>query len=309
MKRFKTVCLLYLVSSLIVKAQPPCNPSTYNLLVTPNQALYCTGSNIAFLLSTPHPIVGVVNWTSGAAAITQVPSGTARINFNITGLTGGGQVTASGIIKPGGVNCTFSKMFAVVSIPSPVAQAGPDMIITGNPNYATIGGSPSATGGAQPYTYAWLPNANFVNSTSATNSNPQVNPSTTTNYQLTVTDQNNCTSTDNVMVYNASGITNNKCYAVLKKELDAGYYNSINLSGTNTLYFKFDEEYYAPAGTNLTYKLFNDAGTQITTTPALTETIGDNRFSLNVAGLSVGYYRIYVYNQKNEVWQSRIKIN
>jgi hypothetical protein len=193
--------------------------------------------------------------------------------------------------------------------PPMTINAGPDVMIGSGLTQASIGGPGSsvvASGGTAPFTYAWSPAGGL----SATNiSNPVANPAATTNYALTVTDQYLCTAVDNVTVYNVSSITNNKYYAVLKKKLDAGYYNSINSGGSNLFYFKFEEEYYAP-GANLTYRIYNDAGTLVTTTPAMVEAIGDNRFALNVASLTVNsYYKIYVYNQKNEVWEGRLKVN
>lgn len=108
---------------------------------------------------------------------------------------------------------------------------------------------------------------------------------------------------------NLSSSINNIHYCILNRKLDGGYYNSIT-NGNKYFYFKFDEEYYVPASTNLTYKIYDNAGTLITTTPTMVEVIGDNRFALNVNTLTVGaYYKVYVYNKKNEVWQGRLKVN
>lgn len=56
-----------------------------------------------------------------------------------------------------------------------------------------IGGSPTAAGGATPYTYAWDNGAAAV-------ANPTVNPSITTIYTLTVTDANGCQQIDQALV-------------------------------------------------------------------------------------------------------------
>ena len=38
--------------------------------------------------------------------------------------------------------------------------------------------------------------------------------------------------------------------------------------------------------------------------------IGDNRYSVSMANLSGNaHYRLKVYNEKNEVWQTRFKVN
>jgi hypothetical protein len=55
-----------------------------------------------------------------------------------------------------------------------------------------LGGAPTATGGTSPYTYNWTP--------SLAGANPAVMPTSPTTYLLSLTDANNCSSTDTVMV-------------------------------------------------------------------------------------------------------------
>ncbi|MDX2172817.1 MAG: hypothetical protein SFY56_06835 [Bacteroidota bacterium] len=198
------------------------------------------------------------------------------------------------------------------------ANAGPDQFITSFPTTAIgIGASPTAIGGTAPYNYIWTTSPTGITLTNNTISNPQINSITSSfgssivyNVNVVVTDANGCTATDNLNVYDISLVSNSKHYAILNKKLDAGYYNSINNGTTNNFYFMFDEEYFSPSSTNLTYKIFNDDGLIQTSTPSLVEAIGDNRFALNVSSLTTGkYYKIHVYNQKNEVWEGRVKIN
>lgn len=187
--------------------------------------------------------------------------------------------------------------------PQMLVNAGPDVMIGGVVTQASLGGSPTASGGTAPLNYLWVPAL-------AATANPVASPGTTTNYQLTVTDAAACTMQDNVTVYQVGSITTNKHYAILNKTLDGGYYNSITTGGIKYFYFMFDEEYYAPAGTNITYKIYNDQGVQVSTTPAMAVAIGDNRFALNVNTLTANaFYKVLVYNQKNEVWQARLKVN
>ncbi|MBL7930624.1 MAG: hypothetical protein JNL60_01910 [Bacteroidia bacterium] len=312
MNKAKFLLVIVMLGLLFFKIDAQCPPTkAANLTFSPNKTVYCVGDNVTITFSSPNQIQSL-NWSysSGGPSYT-----TAMTVFQITNMTyPGGVLNVSGTLKgqPFGT-CNFNMssppMNIIVSMPMQV-NAGSDAIISGNPNYATLGASPVViSGGTSPYTYAWTPNIGFVNSTNASSQNPDVNPSATTNYMVTVTDAAGCQKTDNAMVYNAMSIATNKFYGILKKELDAGYYNSVNNGSTNTLYFKFDEEYYAPSGTNLDYRIYNDAGTQVSTTPSLVETIGDNRFSLNVASLSQGFYKLYVYNQKKEVWQTRFKVN
>ena len=165
-----------------------------------------------------------------------------------------------------------------------------------------LGGSPSATGGSGNYSYSWTPVGAYTPTSSA--SNPSVTVSASITYTLMVTDMiSNCIGTDDKLVY----LINEPHYFVLKKMLDAGYYNSYN----NKIYFMFEEEYYDPT-TNapLNYTIVTDKNVSISV-PTLIEKIGDNRFQLNltsVSGLVAGdFYRIKITNEKNEVWYARFK--
>jgi hypothetical protein len=60
-----------------------------------------------------------------------------------------------------------------------------------------IGGTPTASGGLGPYTYSWAPATGLDNWNIA---NPIASPTVTTEYIVTVTDDNNCTFTDSVTV-------------------------------------------------------------------------------------------------------------
>ena len=90
------------------------------------------------------------------------------------------------------VSCTFSKSTAITVIPGAFANAGPDKsIIAGDE--VTLDG----TGTSNPTSIAWTPNTNITGANTYT---PSVNPSTTTTYVLSVRGNNNCVSTDNVLV-------------------------------------------------------------------------------------------------------------
>ncbi|MBL4657722.1 MAG: hypothetical protein JKX73_06955, partial [Flavobacteriales bacterium] len=70
-----------------------------------------------------------------------------------------------------------------------------DTICTGNS--VIIGSGSTGSGGASPYTYAWLPSASLDDATLA---NPTATPGSITTYTLTVTDANGCTSQDTMVV-------------------------------------------------------------------------------------------------------------
>ena len=94
---------------------------------------------------------------------------------------------------------TFTK--AQVNIELNINQPPPLVVTTGTGQTICAGGNSSiggtATGGKEPYTYAWSPSTGLSNATIA---NPVASPSVTTTYALTVTDANNCKSTDNIMI-------------------------------------------------------------------------------------------------------------
>lgn len=94
------------------------------------------------------------------------------------------------------VGCTSTdQVIVTVNTFQPTANAGLDFTKTciSNVNGSTIGAT-SVTGN----TYAWTPTTGL---SSATVSNPTANPSTTTNYTLTVTNNSSgCTATDQVLV-------------------------------------------------------------------------------------------------------------
>ncbi|MGH7453962.1 MAG: laminin B domain-containing protein, partial [bacterium] len=77
-----------------------------------------------------------------------------------------------------------------------IANAGPDRAINSGQS-VTLGGTPTANGGTAPYSYSWSPADDLDNPNIA---NPTASPSSTTIYSVTVTDANNVTSMDVVVV-------------------------------------------------------------------------------------------------------------
>ena len=80
---------------------------------------------------------------------------------------------------------------------APVVDAG-GIFNTCPSNSVTIGGTPSATGGAPPYTYKWL--AGGDTASISTNDQLIVNPESSTVYTLRVTDANFCDQVDQAIV-------------------------------------------------------------------------------------------------------------
>jgi gliding motility-associated-like protein len=85
--------------------------------------------------------------------------------------------------------CQATDDLVVTVNPLPIASAGGDM--------ATCFGEPVTLSGGGGEVYSWAPAATITSPNSA---NTTANPQTTTTYTLTVTDLNNCSSTDDVTV-------------------------------------------------------------------------------------------------------------
>jgi hypothetical protein len=114
------------------------------------------------------------------------------------------EIISNGANNPNGNSCGQSwvmsgTVFSEISCPcvDVTADAGPDKIIcTGNtPLEVQLDGS--ATAGTQPYTYLWSPTTGLDNPNIA---QPMASPTSTTTYTLTVTGDDGCNDTDEVIV-------------------------------------------------------------------------------------------------------------
>jgi gliding motility-associated-like protein len=92
--------------------------------------------------------------------------------------------------------CIAVDSVTVTVQPAVTVNAGRDTAICAGLS-VTLGGTPTATGGTQPYTYTWAP-GNDISSTSA--ANPTATPVATTLFTVRVTDVNGCTASDAVLV-------------------------------------------------------------------------------------------------------------
>ncbi len=80
--------------------------------------------------------------------------------------------------------------------PTPVADAGRDTVFCG-PGTLTLGGSPAGSGGTAPLAYSWSPDSGLSQNNIP---NPLASPVESTEYTLTVSDANQCASSDVVNV-------------------------------------------------------------------------------------------------------------
>ena len=129
----------------------------------------------------------------------------------------------------------------------------------------------------------------------------------TSTYSLTVTDAMGCTAKDAVIVY-----LSQLSYAVLKKELDGGYFDltvARNPNQAGKLHFKYEEE-YLNNGNNLNCTVFKMDRTQIPV-PGLAVVYKDNRYTLNLGTLGLtssnAYYILEVIDKKSEKTYLRFK--
>ncbi len=93
-------------------------------------------------------------------------------------------------------NCVVMDTIVVTTFPLPVVDAGADTAICLGES-VDLGGAPTASGGTEPYTYAWTPAASLNDASLA---NPTATPTDTTEYIVTVTDANNCVVMDTIVV-------------------------------------------------------------------------------------------------------------
>lgn len=151
------------------------------VLTTNNDTLVCAGAPVPMLASTNGTGTTYAWSPAGGLSATNISNPVATVN-NSAAFT----VTAS-------LNgCVRTKTVNVNIKPNPIISAGPDKTIVDG-DEVTLEGSGTAT----PSSIAWTPNSTLAGANTYT---PVAKPNTTTTYTLTVRDNNNCTSTDNMVV-------------------------------------------------------------------------------------------------------------
>ena len=181
----------------------PSPGSIANISTNPNQTQYCQGDNITGNLSITNScfaLSGAVSWAyTGNPSISN--SGVNNVNYSISGLTAGGNITASGnvLLNGGSLSCPFSVQNAI-NMSNLSADAGPDVFFVPCNGAVTIGTSPCEINGSPPYSPAasWSPATGIIGP--LTGCQTQVdNLTSDQTYVLTVTDQF-CTATDQMNV-------------------------------------------------------------------------------------------------------------
>ena len=160
-------------------------------LNTHAQTTICEGEEVVFTLAG---YTGNVQWQFSS-------TGATGPFTSVTGLSGDSAAytpTTSGwyraLVTLGTCAPFYSDTMEIVVHPRPIVNAGNDQNSCTSSG-TTLGGSPTASGGTGPYTYAWSPSTGLSSTTVA---NPLANPTVNTTYNLIVTDANGCVVDDTV---------------------------------------------------------------------------------------------------------------
>ena len=197
---------------------------TYSILPLTNG---CTGDTLKIDITVkPNPSISLNPTTqticSGAPITINASSSVPGTTFTWNG-TNGNSGTGS-VINDSPVNnqvgnivvtytinaqfngCNATTVTSLVTVrPNPIASAGLDKTLQNCPSaIVSIGTVPAAAGGTAPYSFSWSP-ATGLSSTTIGNPNVQVLTNNTL-YTLLVTDANNCSATDQVLVTVAPSI-------------------------------------------------------------------------------------------------------
>jgi Zn-dependent metalloprotease len=174
-------------------------PGTWILGVQDSMNLYRNNSGASYPYNDAGGNVSIIS--------TNLPTGTS-------GASGYYYYFYNWIVQ--GYDCLSRRVAVTATVnPLPTVNAGRDSTKCGGvTGVIRVGGSPTASGGSTPYTYAWSP-ATGLSSTSI--ANPNANPTATTNYALQVTDNRGCIGRDTVRIGIGSnptanaGLDKNRC--------------------------------------------------------------------------------------------------
>jgi gliding motility-associated-like protein len=140
--------------------------------------------------------------SGGSGALTYAWSPSANVNDTTLAnptACGLSSATTFTVTVTDAFGCSATDQVSITTTPNPLAaEAGAGgALCLGSGDSVTLGGFPTAVGGAAPYTYTWSPSAGLNLTNPA---NPEAFPTATTKYYLTVTDQNGCQSVDSTTV-------------------------------------------------------------------------------------------------------------
>ncbi len=178
MKTKLLLAVVLLLSSVIAKSQ------TLSVSVSPDTSV-CAGKSVQVVCS---PSGGTSPYTYSWSPSNGVFGGTPVVTPTITTVY---KVTVMDVL---GASATDSVVIAVYE--NPVVDAGQDTSICIGSSLM-LGGTPTASGSAKPFTYQWTPANGLAISTVP---NPITSVTSTTTYLVVVQDTNGCSATDSVVV-------------------------------------------------------------------------------------------------------------
>jgi gliding motility-associated-like protein len=189
-------------------------PGTYNITVTDSNFCDTTATIVVdtTIALTLNPLLPDTMICEGIGGILYVGNGIGAANITYSWVeASSGDTLGKGdtliIIPSTGDNtyhliasvngfCAVHDTFRITVNSKPVVDAGTGVTVVKGVT-ATVGGSPTASGGTAPYTYSWLP-VNGLDDPSI--SNPVAIPAQTTWYTVTVTTADGCSASDSVEV-------------------------------------------------------------------------------------------------------------
>ena len=170
-----------------------------DLGVTASSDTYACGNNISCF------------GASDGSAIANVSGGCGNINYQWSNGSGSSTVNqlAAGtynVVVTDEWQCSANASIILTAPAKLIADAGEEQTVYyGYTPFSCADISGSAQGGCAEYSYSWSANGSVISSSTDVN----ICPSSSTNYELTVTDQNGCEASDNVDVC----VINVICYA------------------------------------------------------------------------------------------------
>ncbi|TAH26707.1 MAG: PKD domain-containing protein [Cytophagales bacterium] len=196
-----------------------------------------TGNNLLGCISNPVKLgATLVGGTEPYQSIEWTPSiglnNSTVLNPTFTPTTNGKfELVITAIDK---IGCSDKDTIVIEINPAPIANAGNDNAYCFG-NEATIGGSPTATGGSGvPYTFTWQNNDNEIISTNE--SNPKVKVTKNSSYIVTITDAAQCSDSDTINITSLTlpsiAIVKNKDAVCVGDSLNL----SINSNSNNLIY-------------------------------------------------------------------------